>query len=124
MPAKKSQKQTLDIKKLAELVGRELNEPTQGMTNETKNIPPIPLKEPDTIRPTGIKELDQMLKGGFPNNAIVLVAGSSGCGKTILSMQWLMEGYRNFQDPGLYISLTEPINKMIRSSKNLSFFGW
>jgi len=36
---------------------------------------------------TGIKELDVALNGGFPEGACVLVAGSSGTGKTILSLE-------------------------------------
>lgn len=76
----------------------------------------------DSIRPTGILELDTMLHGGFPDNSTVLLAGPSGSGKTILSIEWLMKGYKTHQEPGLYISLTEPINKMIQTCQSLTFF--
>jgi len=110
---------------------------THKVTRDAKKVPSAPppqavpaaappidenVQEVDRIRPTGIKELDTMLRGGFPSNATVLLAGASGCGKTILSMQWLMEGYRLYQEPGMYISLTEPINKMVKTARELSFF--
>src|SRR3989344_2204422 len=111
----------VDIQKIAELVGKEL-------AARQPNVAPIPAAAPteeadDSPRPTGIKELDEMLHGGFPHNATVLLAGPSGSGKTILSIQWLMEGYKNYQEPGLYISLTEPVNKMIRTCQHLPFFN-
>ncbi|OGG11987.1 hypothetical protein A2Z00_02055 [Candidatus Gottesmanbacteria bacterium RBG_13_45_10] len=91
-------------------------------TPSSSPLPPPLVQENDLVRPTGIKELDTMLHGGFPSNATILLAGASGCGKTILSMQWLMEGYRLYQEPGMYISLTEPINKMVKTAQQLSFF--
>ena len=96
--------------------------------NATVITPPIDLNpatsshSDDVVRPTGIKELDEMLHGGFPSNATILLAGASGCGKTILSLQWLMQGYELYQEPGIFLSLTEPVNKMIHTASQLSFF--
>src|SRR3989338_7054378 len=73
------------------------------------------------IRPTGIAELDQILRGGFPFNAAVLLAGNSGAGKTILAMQWLFAGHQKYNETGLYIRLSEPTSKPIRNVKRLSF---
>ena len=74
------------------------------------------------IRPTGIGMLDQVLHGGLPNGSAVLLAGSSGTGKTLLAMQWLFAGYERFKEPGIYISLTEPIAKTITNAKKMSFY--
>lgn len=74
------------------------------------------------VKPTGISELDSILHGGIPKGHIVLVAGSSGTGKTILSMQWLFNGFIKYKEPGLYITLTEPITKSIRNLKKMSFY--
>jgi len=40
---------------------------------------------------TGIAELDQMLRGGFMKGDAVMVAGSAGCGKTTLALQYLVK---------------------------------
>jgi len=74
------------------------------------------------VRPTGIAELDFMLKGGLPTDSTVLLAGASGTGKTILAMQWLFAGYDQFKEPGLYISLTEPVSKAMKNIHAMSFF--
>jgi circadian clock protein KaiC len=42
----------------------------------------------------GIPELDKMLGGGIPEGDSVLVAGSSGTGKSVLATQFLAEGLR------------------------------
>jgi len=73
-------------------------------------------------RPTGIPELDFMLRGGLPTDSTVLLAGASGTGKTILAMQWLFSGYDQFKEPGLYLSLTEPVVKAVKNVRTMSFF--
>jgi circadian clock protein KaiC len=42
----------------------------------------------------GIPELDKMLGGGIPEGDSVLVAGSSGTGKSVLATQFIAEGTR------------------------------
>ncbi len=71
---------------------------------------------------TGIIELDHLLHGGIPIGSAVLLSGQSGTGKTILATQWLFEGYQQYHEPGIYISLTEPVAKAIRNAKKLAFF--
>ncbi|GAB4320903.1 MAG: ATPase domain-containing protein [Promethearchaeota archaeon] len=56
--------------------------------------------------PTGIEGLDELIEGGFPQNFVVLVAGSSGTGKTTLTMQYLIEGIKQ-GERGMYIGLGE-----------------
>lgn len=73
------------------------------------------------IRPTGIAGLDQILHGGLPFNATVLLAGNSGAGKTILATQWLFAGFEKYKETGIYICLTETTNKAIRNAKRMSF---
>ena len=54
---------------------------------------------------TGITEFDKLLDGGFTKGSVVLLAGSSGSGKTIFSFQWLFVGIKNNEN-GIYITLT------------------
>ncbi len=110
-----------DIKDIAALVKEELAK------TGTVTPPPVPENMPlndsdPSVRPTGIPDLDAILHGGFPNNSTILFSGGPGLGKTILSLQWLMAGYEKYGEPGIYLSLTEPVNKMIKTNSELSFF--
>ena len=41
---------------------------------------------------TGIHGLDEILRGGIPYGSTVLAAGSCGCGKTTLGLEFLVRG--------------------------------
>ncbi len=69
---------------------------------------------------TGVKGLDEMLRGGFPEGRIVLVTGGPGTGKTILSLQYLMAAIDR-GEPGVYLSLEEPMDSI---KENSSVLGW
>jgi circadian clock protein KaiC len=47
---------------------------------------------------TGIDGLDQALGGGIPRGNIVLVSGSAGTGKTLLSLSFIYYGATNFKE--------------------------
>ena len=70
---------------------------------------------------TGIQELDDIIKGGFPKGSVVLLAGSSGSGKTICSLQWLFEGVKKNEN-GIYISTTEPLFKTVKHLEAMTFY--
>ncbi|RLF38672.1 MAG: hypothetical protein DRN12_08080, partial [Thermoplasmata archaeon] len=67
---------------------------------------------------TGVRELDVVLGGGFPKGAVVLLTGSSGSGKTILSFQWIFEGVK-CGERGVYVTLTEPVFKLLENLEKL-----
>jgi circadian clock protein KaiC len=50
--------------------------------------------------------LDEILKGGFPENRLYLMLGNPGVGKTTIALQYLLEGAR-LGEQGLYIALSE-----------------
>jgi len=56
---------------------------------------------------TGIPGLDALLRGGFLTGSSILIAGGSGCGKTILSTQFIYNGAAQYHEPGIYITLEE-----------------
>ncbi|RLG10169.1 circadian clock protein KaiC [Candidatus Pacearchaeota archaeon] len=70
---------------------------------------------------TGVEELDKILGGGIPAGHSVLLSGSCGTGKTILSQQFLFTGAKS-GDIGIYISLSESKDKMIENLKEFKFY--
>jgi circadian clock protein KaiC len=66
---------------------------------------------------SGIEGLDDILRGGFPQNCLFLVTGPPGAGKTTLAMQFLLAGIRG-GERCLYVTLSETrreIEKVARS---------
>lgn len=74
------------------------------------------------MQETGIPALDNILNGGIPQGHVVLLSGDSGTGKTILSMEWLFKGSNTYDEPGLYLTLTEPITQAAENVQQLSFY--
>ena len=69
---------------------------------------------------TGIPKLDSLIGGGFKNNSVNLVAGGAGSGKSILAMQFIVEGVRK-GEPGVYITFEEKKEKVY---EDMLEFGW
>lgn len=70
---------------------------------------------------TGIKGLDDILHGGFLPGHNLLLTGGSGTGKTILCTQFLYNGAKEFNEPGIMVTLEEMPNELRSEAKN---FGW
>lgn len=71
--------------------------------------------------PTGIPELDDMVRGGFLRGDVALVAGSVGTGKTTLGLQFLVNGATRYGEPGLYVSFEEMPDQIYRDAYTM---GW
>jgi circadian clock protein KaiC len=69
---------------------------------------------------TGITGLDEMLRGGFVPGTAMLVRGAPGTGKTLMGLQYLVEGVRN-NEPGMLISFEEFPQSLHRDALSL---GW
>ena len=71
---------------------------------------------------TGNVRLDEVLGGGLVLDAITLVVGAPGTGKTILAEQCLFANATP-ERPGLYLStVSEPFDKLLRYGQSLEFF--
>jgi circadian clock protein KaiC len=71
--------------------------------------------------PTGIKGFDDLIEGGFERNSIVLIIGTAGTGKTLLSMQFLYEGVTKFNENSVFISFEEGKDSLYEHALQ---FGW
>ena len=72
--------------------------------------------------PTGIKALDELLGGGFPEGATILISGAPGSGKTIMAQQMM---FHNAGPDFVALHLTtlgEPQIKVLRFQQEFSFF--
>jgi circadian clock protein KaiC len=71
---------------------------------------------------SGSGPLDVVLGGGLPRDAITLLIGAPGSGKTILAQQWVFANACP-ERPALYLTtVSEPLEKLLRYGQTLSFF--
>ena len=78
-------------------------------------------QETDGRVPTGISGLDDAMSGGLLESSINLLSGSPGSGKSILAMQFLINGILKYNEPGVYITFEEEKESLVRNMKK---FGW
>lgn len=71
--------------------------------------------------PSGIPGLDDLLGGGFPRGRVILVTGGPGSGKTLMCMQFLIDGIERFDERGVFVSLEE---SKYHLTSEMSNFGW
>ncbi|KFF04178.1 circadian clock protein KaiC [Flavobacterium reichenbachii] len=71
--------------------------------------------------PTGVDGLDEITDGGFPKGRPTLICGGAGCGKTLLSMQFLIKGITEYNEPGVFMSFEEPSADITLNVKSLGF---
>lgn len=71
--------------------------------------------------PTGITGLDEITRGGLPRERNTVVLGGPGSGKTLLALQTLVNGARQYGEPGIFVAFEEDTRQIIR---NAASFGW
>ncbi len=72
---------------------------------------------------SGQPRLDAVLGGGLPANAINIVIGLPGSGKTILAEQYVFANATP-ERPALYLStVSEPLEKLLRYGQSFDFFN-
>lgn len=71
--------------------------------------------------PTGITGLDEITGGGIPTGRPTLVCGGAGCGKTLLSMEFLVRGATQFNEPGVFVAFEETAKDLTQNVASLGF---
>ncbi len=70
---------------------------------------------------TGIRGLDEITGGGLPTGRTTLVCGGTGCGKTLLAMEFLVRGAREFHEPGVFVSFEESAEELAQNVASMGF---
>jgi len=70
---------------------------------------------------TGIEGLDELTAGGLPRGRPTLVCGGPGCGKTLLGIEFLVRGARDFGEPGVLLSFEETAAELTANVTSLGF---
>lgn len=71
--------------------------------------------------PTGIEGLDEITEGGLPKGRPSLICGSAGCGKTLMAMEFLVNGAVEFDEPGVFMAFEETSEELSMNVASLGF---
>lgn len=71
--------------------------------------------------PTGIEGLDEITEGGLPKGRPALICGSAGSGKTLMAMEFLVNGAVEFNEPGVFMAFEETSEDLAMNVASLGF---
>lgn len=71
--------------------------------------------------PTGIQGLDEITYGGLPKGRPTLIAGTAGCGKTLMAMEFLVHGAMKYGENGVFIAFEEREEDLDKNVRSLGF---
>ena len=70
---------------------------------------------------TGIIGLDEITGGGFPTGRPTLICGDAGSGKTLMSMEFIIRGAIEFNEPGVFMAFEEKADELAMNVASLGF---
>jgi len=70
---------------------------------------------------TGIVGFDELTLGGLPTGRPTLVCGTAGCGKTLFASTFLLNGARDYDEPGVFVTFEERPIDIINNVASLGF---
>lgn len=71
--------------------------------------------------PTGIAGLDEITGGGLPKGRPTLICGEAGCGKTLMSLEFIVRGATEFNEPGVFMAFEEKADELAANVASLGF---
>ncbi|MBD1367108.1 circadian clock protein KaiC [Mucilaginibacter sp. ZT4R22] len=71
--------------------------------------------------PTGITGLDEITEGGLPTGRPTLICGQAGCGKTLMSIEFIVRGAIEFNEPGVFVAFEEKSDELAMNVASLGF---
>ena len=70
--------------------------------------------------PTGIKGFDAITEGGLPKNRTTLFCGNTGTGKTLLGIDFLINGATRYDERGVFMSFEETEDELYEDVASLN----
>lgn len=70
---------------------------------------------------TGIIGLDEITLGGLPQGRPTLICGTAGCGKTLFSIEFIVRGALQFNEPGVFFAFEEKAEELATNVSSLGF---
>jgi circadian clock protein KaiC len=70
---------------------------------------------------TGVRGLDEITFGGLPKGRPTLITGGAGSGKTLLSMEFLVRGATDYNEPGVFMAFEETAEELAQNVASLGF---
>lgn len=86
-----------------------------------ENLSPNPAQPALSKCLTGIQGLDEITYGGLPQGRPTLICGKTGCGKTLMSLEFLVRGATLYNEPGVFIAFEESGPEL---AQNVASLGW
>lgn len=71
--------------------------------------------------PTGITGLDEITGGGFPSGRPTLICGAAGAGKTLFSIEFIVRGALEYNEPGVILTFEENVEDLEKNVASLGF---
>jgi circadian clock protein KaiC len=71
--------------------------------------------------PTGIRGLDEMLKGGLLPGSVGVLKGAPGTGKTSIGIEFVARGVLDYGQPGLIVTFEEFPRQLYRDALSIGF---
>jgi circadian clock protein KaiC len=81
----------------------------------TKTFPTLPKSG------TGIIGLDEITGGGLPTGRPTLICGDAGSGKTLMSLEFIVRGALEFDEPGVFMAFEEKADELAMNVASLGF---
>lgn len=70
---------------------------------------------------TGISGFDEITQGGLPKGRPSLVCGEAGCGKTLFSLEFIIRGALQYNEPGVFVAFEEKAEELAANVASLGF---
>lgn len=85
------------------------------MASKKNEIKPLPKSL------TGISGLDEITQGGLPKGRPTLICGGAGAGKTLFSLEFIINGALYYNEPGVIMSFEEKAEELELNVSSLGF---
>lgn len=91
------------------------------MANPTKGKTQALTEKQLRKTPTGINGLDEITLGGLPKGRPTLLCGGPGSGKTLIGIEFVVNGAVKFNEPGVIVAFEEKAEELATNVSSLGF---